>query len=283
MPAAAAPRDVAAVAPPSAALDRRLTGLAHAPFDAPAGAPSALVHAPAGALDGTGPVHVVLFLHGYSGCVDVIASDASDARCTPGERRGHAGLGVVTAHDAAATRTVLVIPQLSWMTRDGSPGRFARAGEARAFLDEVLTAAGIARPPGRVTIAAHSAAFETTIAILRQGGLDDVLRDVVLLDALYSGGPAFLGWVRGGSEGAPRTLVSLHTGGTPARRGVALARDARAWLGTAALDDPDAGLAALLDLAAPARVLVLHVAGAHGDVPRRHLAAALGALGLPSR
>lgn len=279
-PEAVSPEGAAPESPlPSPAIDARLRGLVHAPFDVPEGAPEALVHAPAGALDAPGPIHVVLFLHGYTGCVEVLASDAPDARCTDGERRGHAGFGVVRAHDSAEVGSVLVLPQLAWMTRDGSPGRFARPGEARAFLEEALLAAGIEREIGRVTLAAHSAAFETSIAIVRHGGLEPVLADVVLLDALYSGGPAFLGWARAGTDAAPRTLVSLHTGGgTTARRGEALARDARAALPDATLLDPADGLDALVTLRAPARVLVLRVPGAHGDVPRRTLGPALRAL-----
>ena len=283
VPASAPPGEPDLAVLASAPVDVRLTDLVHSPFDVPDGAASALVHAPAGVLDPTGPVHVVLFLHGYSGCVDVVASDVPDARCAPSERRGHVGLGVASAHDTAGTRTVLVVPQLAWMTRDGRPGRFARDGEARAFLDEALRDAGIDRPIGRVTIAAHSAAFESAIAIIRHGDLGELLRDVVLLDALYSGGPAFLAWACEGTETAPRTLVSHHTGGTTARRGAELARDARAAIGSAALDQPEAGLSALLDVVAPARVLVLRVRGAHGEVPRNHLAAALRGLGLDPR
>ncbi len=279
-PEPAPPETAPPEAAPSAGIDVRLRDLSHAPFDVPEGAPDALVHARPLVLDAPGPIHVVLFLHGYTGCVEVLASDAPDVRCTGDERRGHAGFGVVRAHDSAGTASVLVLPQLAWMTRDGSPGRFARPGEARAFLEEALGAAGIEREIGRVTLAAHSAAFETAIAIVRHGGLDAVLSDVVLLDALYSGGPAFLGWARAGTDAAPRTLVSLHTGGgTTARRGEALAREARAALGDAALLDPEGGLEALDALRAGARVLVLRVPGAHGDIPRRYLGPALRALG----
>lgn len=265
---------------PSAAVDVLVMHAEHAPWEVPDGAPVALVHAPLGALDVEGGLHVVLFLHGYMGCVEVLAR-SGDVACTT-ETATHPGFAVVETHDAAGTATVLVVAQLAWMTRDGDPGGFREDGAASAFLDEVLVGAGIERPIATVTIAAHSAAFESSIAIVRQGGLGERLRNVVLLDALYSGGPAFLGWVRGGTGAAPRTLVSLYTGGTTLTRNRALARDAAA-LGDAASIEPEGGIATLADIVGDARVLVLDVPGAHGDVPRRHLADVLRALDLPRR
>lgn len=263
----------------SVASDHRLS-LTHAAYPPTVGAPDVLVHVPAGALR-RGPHHVVFFLHGYSGCVEVLAAE-TEAPCRPGER-ALPGFGVVAAHDAAGTDTVLVLPQLAWMERDGSPGRLARRGEARAMIDEALAGAGLEGGLASVTLAAHSAAFESAIAVLRSGGLDDVLRHVILLDALYSGGPAFLGWARGGTTEAPRTLVSIVTGGTPRVRTEALVPAARRALGPALAAFPEAGVGALAAIDAPARALFVHVRGAHGDVPRRWLGPVLAALGLPRR
>src|SRR5690606_33141123 len=143
-----------------------------------------------------------------------------------------------------------VIAQLALWARDGNPGRFAREGAFRAFLDEVLAA--LEPELGRrvatedlasLTLLAHSAAFEASLAILRAGRVDDRLRHVVLFDALYSGGPAFLAWAAGGSEAAPRTLVSFHCGrGTTYERNRDLARRARRALGAGASSGRDASL-----------------------------------------
>lgn len=274
---------VSAVA--SAARDHRLV-LSHAAHPTVEHAPDALLHVPRGAhLEG--PFHVVLFLHGYSGCVEVLASSELSVRCRPSlpesrTNRGMPGFGVVEAHDAAGTDTILLIPQLAWMERDGSPGALGRPGEARVLIEEALASADLSTELASVTVVAHSAAFESALAVVRQGGLDDHLRSVVLLDALYSGGPAFLTWVRAGTEVTPRTLVSLYTGGTPRRQTEALAPMARRALGPGALIAPSE-IGALAALDAPARALFLHVRGAHGDVPRRQLGPVLAALDLPRR
>ena len=267
----------------SAPRDHRLS-LAHAAHPPVEHAPDALLHVPRGAhLDG--PFHVVLFLHGYSGCVEVLASSELSVRCRPslpesGTNRGMPGFGVVEAHDAAGTDTLLLIPQLAWMEREGSPGRLGRPGETRALIEEALTAADLSPALASVTVVAHSAAFESTLAVIRQGGLEEDLRSVVLLDALYSGGPAFLAWARAGTDARPRTLVSIYTGGTPRRQTEALIPDARRALGSGLWIDPPE-LGALAALRAPARAVFLHVRGAHGDVPRRQLGPVLAALDLP--
>ncbi len=251
--------------------------LTHAPHAHVEGAPDVLVHTPEGFSSG-GPHHVVLFLHGYSGCVEVLAA-SDEARCRP-EDRPQPGFGVIAAHDTANTNTVLVIPQLAFMARDGSPGRLGR--DARAMIEEALSLAELEGGIASVTIAAHSAAFESTLAVIRGGTLDGSLAHVVLLDALYSGGPAFLGWVRGGSDEDRRTLISLTTGGTTRVRTEALIAPARRALGASLLTDWDER-GSLTLMSSSARALLSQVRGPHGEVPRRHLGAALAALGLPAR
>lgn len=242
-------------------------------------APEAIAHVPDG-VDASAPVSLVILLHGYSGCTRVLASDAPDARCRPRDPPT-AGFGWAAAHDAARTRSILLIPQLAWRVRDGSPGRLTIAGEAARMVDEALAA--LAPTLGgtltheslaSITIAAHSAGFETTLAVLRHGGLS--VRHVVLFDALYSGAPSFLDWVTAGTDTAPRTLISLATGGTTLRRTEGLARDARRR--ATVLDTWPATLPT-----GPRTVVAAHVHMPHHDVPARTLAEVLRALGLPGR
>jgi hypothetical protein len=241
-------------------------------------APEAIAHVPAG-IDASQPIALVILLHGYSGCTRVLASDAPDARCRPRDPPEQ-GFGWAAAHEAAGTRSILLIPQLAWRARDGSPGRFGIAGEAARFVDEALGALapqlGGTPTVSSITIAAHSAGFETTLAILRHGGLE--VRNVVLFDALYSGVPSFLDWVAAGTDAAPRTLVSLATGGRTWTRTEGLARDARR---RATVLRADAWPATLPS--APRIVATAHVHIPHHDVPVRTLADTLRALGLPVR
>jgi len=245
-------------------------------------APEAIAHVPEG-VDAHAPLALVLLLHGYSGCTRVLASSAPDARCRPRDRPEQ-GFGWVAAHDAAGTRSILLIPQLAWRVRDGSPGSWTIAGEAARAIDEALLALAptlggtVTRADlASITVAAHSAGFETTLAILRHGGLD--VRNVVLFEALYSGGTAFADWLDGGTSVAPRALVSLATGGRTWTQTEALLRTARRRWPNAVQDTwPPTPYVTDARLFVGARI---HAP--HHDVPARHLAETLRALGLPAR
>jgi len=245
-------------------------------------APEAIAHVPEG-VDVHGPVALVILLHGYSGCARVLASSAPEARCRARDQP-EPGFGWAAAHESAHTRSVLLIPQLAWRARDGSSGRFTIAGEAARMVDESLAALSSTlggtlthETVDSITIAAHSAAFETTLAILRHGGLS--ARNVVLFDALYAGGSSFLDWVTAGTDEDPRTLVSLATTGRTWTRTQALARDARRH---ATVVTPDSWPTTLPDSVAR-RVIGAQVHVLHHDVPSRYLAETLQALGLPMR
>jgi hypothetical protein len=242
-------------------------------------APEAIAHAPPG-FDPRAPLHLVVFLHGYRGCAEVLAGEGP-TRCRPGDPP-RPGWDLLARHDDAGTATLFVIAQLAFMEREGDPGRFARPGGFRAFVDEVLAALGTELGARRaledlasLTVLAHSAAFEATLAILRSGGVESRLRHVVLFDALYSGGPAFLAWAVA-SPG--RRLVSIHGGrGTTTLRTRDLARRARRAIGDRAA--VDAGLGAARDHV----VTILRSDAPHGEIPARHLAETLRALELPQR
>jgi hypothetical protein len=250
---------------------RRLTGLESAPFTAVRDAPEVLVQRPAAAAP---DVDVVLYLHGYDGCVEVLAG-RGPTRCHP-RARPVEGWDLLGAHAEVSAPSWLVMPQLAFMTRDGSPGRLARPGGARRLVDEVLRrAAPDGAPPPRVrsvVVAAHSAAFESAIAVVRHGGLDAVLRHVVLLDALYSGGPVFGEWV---AADPGRSLVAFHTaGGTPERR----ARELVARIGRRLGDRLVAGENASEADVSPGRVVLARARTGHRGVPRRYLGPTLSRL-----
>lgn len=155
------------------------------------GAPSVFVHAPAG-FDAKKPLHLIVFLHGYNGCVNVLMA-AGPSRCKVGapERDGW-DLG--RHHDAAQTNTLFVVPQLALAQRNGAPGAFGRPSGFRAFVEELLgkTLVGLFGGPRKLrdvaslTLVAHSAGYQTALAIAERGGVRAQLKGIVLLDALYA-------------------------------------------------------------------------------------------------
>ena len=154
------------------------------------GAPSVIVHAPPG-FDPRAPLHLVVFLHGYNGCVNVLMGQGP-SRCKPNapERDGW-DLG--RYHDAADTNTLFVVPQLALAQRNGAPGAFGRRGGFSAFLEELLSETLAQRLGGRrklrdiasLTLVAHSAGYQAALAIAELGGVRAQLKAIVLLDALY--------------------------------------------------------------------------------------------------
>jgi hypothetical protein len=244
--------------------------LVNAPFDQPG--PDAIVHAPAG-FDPSSPIELVVFLHGYRGCIEVLAA-SGPARC--GQRaEPQPGWALLDHHDEAGTNTLFVLIQLAFDRADGSAGRFQRHARFRAFLDELLgqiPELGARRGVhdlASLTILAHSAAFETSLAIVRQGGIDELDTRLVLLDALYAGGPTFLEWVAASPR---RRLINIHgRRGSTADRSRDLRRRARRASSHECLGH------SLEELGA-CRVVDVETLAAHAEVPARFIAPVLRAL-----
>jgi hypothetical protein len=243
--------------------------------DAPSRAPSVVVHAPAGlAADQAG---AVVFLHGWSSCARAMAYEGT-VDCIPGSVPAH-GYGLAVEHDRAGKNSLLVVPQLRWLERRGDPGRFAEP----AFFDEWLRAvldASIAAPLGvsepselaSITLVAHSAGYETLLAMLRAANV----RHVVLFDALYAGADELAAWVVAADD---RRIVSLYTG----RRGTYRQNQRLATL-TASLGDEVAREPSDLAAAIAAhRVVIGETSHGHGAIPTAELANVLGALPLAPR
>lgn len=233
---------------PTAARPRiRELRLDEPPHEVPAGAPHAVVWAPAE------PRAVFVFLHGWNGCARVLAS-AGPTPCRDGATPAE-GWDLLGRFQDAGRDAAFVVAQLAWRARTGDPGRFREPGYAARWLQ----ALGLAEA-SPVVLLAHSAGFETALAIARRGGLDGRLRAIVLLDALYGGTEAFLAWVRASPE---RRLISYATrSGRPARQQRRLERlAARAGV-------PVEHSLAALDRAS---VVTLTAATGHADVPRRYL------------
>ena len=249
-------------------------------------APDVVAHAPAG-FDARGPLHLVVFLHGYHGCARVLMRAGSQP-CKQGDTRRQ-GWQLAAHHDAAGTNSIFVIPQLAFMARSGRPGCFAKPGCFKAFVQELLseTLAEKLRGPRKlddlasITLVAHSAGFETALAILEHGGLDKHVHNVVLMDALYSGADAFGRWLDERADPRAR-IVSIYLGsGKTYRESRRLYRRMRKRLG------PDrvarVGDQGLLEAITSHRVVIVSGRAPHRLVPQNYLSDVLAALGLPKR
>ena len=267
-------------AQPGAAADVAAV-LEHAAYRVP-GAPSVIVHAPPG-FDARAPLQLVVFLHGYNGCVSVLMG-RGDARCKPGDAVGE-GWDLGRYHDAARTNSLFVVPQLAYLKRNGRPGAFGRPGGFRAFLEELLQGplAPLLGGPrrladvARVDLVAHSAGYQTALAIMEQGGLPPrLLRSVVLFDALYAETPRYARYVEShAAEGLRFVSISLAHG-TPERESRVLAARLQRSLGKARVITTDAaGIAQAI-----ARHPIVFARGTppHRLVPATHLAEVLAAL-----
>ncbi len=258
----------------------RALSLKHGAFHHP-GVPDAVVHGRR--LAPTAAVDVVVFLHGFGGCALAQASSLP-VDCGPGHDRVP-GRGLAREHARAGGDSLLVVPQLALMRRDGSPGRFARRGGFAGFLREVLddSLAAELGPDAfgrlrRIALVAHSAGYQTALAILRGGDLSGRITDVVLLDALYGGTDAFAAWV---AADARRRLISLHgASGKPARNtGVLLRRLQRRGVSVQRLPGerlarlptrPSGARQAGFELP-PARALAARLSTPHGRYAQEHL------------
>ena len=252
------------------------TTLANAAFDTP-GSPSVVVHAPA-TFDPASPLNLVVFVHGWSGCARQLAL-AGEISCRDGAREV-AGWDLAGRFDEAGLDALFVVPQLAFLRRDGSPGRFFEQGRFRAFLEELLHAlverigppTTIARVAS-ITLLAHSAGYETALAILRRGGVDAQVRRVALFDALYRGHGPFADWVRASPD---RRLVSIHTGqGRTQSQSRLLAGRLREVLGEQLSNEAEGELPALVRAH---RVVIARTDVPHGEVPAAHIPSLLPAL-----
>ncbi len=255
--------------------------LSNAAFETP-GAPSVVVHAPPG-FDPTAPLHLVVFIHGWRGCARQLAH-GGDVVCRDGAASVE-GWDLAGRFDEAGVNALFVVPQLAFLTRDGSAGAMSRQGRFAAFVEEML---GVVRdrigPPSTldrvasITLMAHSAGYETALAILSRGGVDAKISAVVLFDALYRGHARFADWIL--ADGAPeepgRRLVSLHgLAGRTVSQSDLLAARLRGELGDQ-LAVRRAG--ALTDLIGAHRVVIARADAAHADIPARHMGEVLRAL-----
>ena len=259
--------------------------LAHGAYDEQ-GVPSVIVHAPAG-FDPRAPLKLVVFLHGLRGCATVLMRHGQ-VRCGPGAPLDE-GWDLARHHDQASTNTLFVVPQLAYMKRDGRPGRFARPGGFRDFLEELLRGPlagplGGARPLSdvqRIDLVAHSAGYQTALAILEHGGLEpDSIRSLVLLDSLYAETARFAQYVEAQRAALQLVVISLPSG-TPAREAAVLERRLRRSIGAEHVTSVDPN--GIGDAIARYPIVFARGRPTHRLVPANHLSVVLSELHKPAQ
>jgi len=147
-----------------------------------------LLHIPRG-FDLRRPAVMVLFLHGHGA---TLQRDVIQRQRVP-EQVSEAGVNAV-----------LVAPQLASDAADSSAGKLWERGGFRRFLDEASdelarlhgdprSKAYFDRMP--IVIVAYSGGYATAASCIRNGGVDERVRGVVLLDALYGEMDTFANWI----------------------------------------------------------------------------------------
>ncbi len=148
---------------------------------------------------------VVVFLHGWRGCIRVLFHEG-EVRCGRGNAR-ETGWGLGNVFREAELPTTYVMLQLAYRQREGSAGRYLNPDFANDTLKALL---GDQRDLP-ITLVAHSAGYEATLAFLREGPLETQIDSVILMDALYGGAQRFGDWVLASPN---RNLISVHRPGS---------------------------------------------------------------------
>ncbi len=148
----------------------------------------ALLHIPQG-FDANKPGVIVVFFHGHGAN---IADDVRDRQQVPEQI------------SASGVNAVMVAPQFAVNAADSSAGKFWEKDGFKRFMDEAATkfaklngdprsARAFAKMP--IVIVAYSGGFGPTLSVLDRGGVNQRIRGIVLLDALYTGMDKFADWI----------------------------------------------------------------------------------------
>jgi hypothetical protein len=252
------------------------------------GHPDVAVHVPPG-FDGTRRPGVILYFHGWNGCVGAALAD-QDTPCTDeGDPRTASGLAAQI--DEARVNALLVAVELRVDLPTGEPGQLAMPGDLRELLrelftehlDEQLGCALDVDALDRVVLVAHSGGYQAAASALRYGDLPGIT-EVDLLDAFYGAEDVFADWVTHAlDDGLDRGLrfVDLYTaGGGTLERSRALAnlaqRSARGFEGVLTDDDGDREPSER-QLARP--IVFKRVPQQHSELPRAYVGSLVRAAG----
>lgn len=193
--------------------------------------PSALVYVPRH-FDPTPPLSVIVFIHGFSNCVENVVRDAG-GECTP-DGGTRAAYSLASQLEATGKNAILVVPEIDYDAQTGNPGALGNSDGFKAFLTETL--ADLSGPlhgatladVGTVIVSSHSGGYQTAAAIASKGGVPGVV-EIDLLDSLYGNTADFDAWAMSVAAGKRFADVYTSGGGTLANS-QAMATRAQAWV-----------------------------------------------------
>lgn len=163
-----------------------------------------LLHIPKG-YDFTRPGVMIVFFHGHRA---MLARDVRDRQLVPAQV------------SASGINAVMVAPQFAFNASESSAGKFWEAGAFGRFIAESgIKLSGLHGNPAAseefarmpVVIVAYSGGYLAAAWCLDVGGLENRLRGVVLLDALYGELDKFVAWI---ANNKTTFFVSAYTDST---------------------------------------------------------------------
>ncbi len=163
-----------------------------------------LLHIPDG-FDPDRPAVLVFFFHGHRARLE---RDIRDRYL------------VAEQISASGMNAIIIAPQFAVEANDSSIGRFWEPGFMKLYLDEAAQkfARMMGRPEKRsifehmpIIVVGYSGGFEPTGHALKNSGIRERIRGVVLLDAAYGQFAAFSQWMRNRPEGF---FLSAYTSST---------------------------------------------------------------------
>jgi hypothetical protein len=239
--------------------------------------PSALVYLPRG-FDPTPPVSVVVFIHGFSNCIENVVRDAG-GECTPdgGTRAAYA---LSAQLEATNKNALLLVPEIDYDKATGAPGNLGTTDGFKALLAETL--ADLAGPlhgatvadVGTLIVTSHSGGYQAAAGIASKGGVP--VDEIDLFDSLYGNTTDFDNWAKAVGPGQRFTDFYTQGGGTLANsQAMATRAQSQAWVPAAQLLD-DRTTATLTD-AQYAHELIFKLSGlTHDGVPAYYFGKVIG-------
>lgn len=116
---------------------------------------------------------------------------------------------------ASGKSAILVFPEGPKNSPDSGAGRIEEPGAMRRLLDEVLGVLHrekkISSPKlGKVILSGHSGAYRANSFILEHGGIEEHIREVLLLDSSYQRLEQFVNWVSRRKQGRLLSIFTDH-------------------------------------------------------------------------
>jgi hypothetical protein len=192
----------------------------------------------------------MVYVHGYYNCIRNIVRPTTDAcNCsTAGAVRDAYDLigqfeRAVQAVGEPANNWLFVAAEVAYDQASDSPGKWANTGMFKDFIDELFSehmnsiiGSYDSSKVDRIRIASHSGGYYTIGNMATVGGMDGVVKDLILLDSLYTNFDQFDAFVTDnlcnfgpGDDQFRFSTVYTDDGGTMSNN-VAMEKRAEAWV-----------------------------------------------------